>query len=212
MKRKFYAVAHGRQPGIYTDWESTAAQVERFAGTRHKAFDSREQAQDWLDGFLEGQGLRQRAADNVPQGEQAAADNVPPRVDVTLRMPPVSQRRLWPPQQAVDSADPAPLQPASSAATAAAIARAAASTGAGAGAPAADPANDPLPEVFALAGAGAPAADPANDPSPDVFALSEEQQTFVDLVVSLQRNVLLTGVGGTAPVGGTGESAAQLLV
>jgi ribonuclease HI len=46
---KFYAVAHGRVPGIYIDWEKGAApQVLGFASARHRAFKTRDEAAFWL--------------------------------------------------------------------------------------------------------------------------------------------------------------------
>ena len=48
-KKKFYAVATGRQCGIFTDWSITEKQVKGFAGARYKSFSSRADAEKWLD-------------------------------------------------------------------------------------------------------------------------------------------------------------------
>lgn len=50
-KRKFYAVAKGRKPGIYTAWageEGAEAQVKGFQEAMYKSFPSRSAAQAWL--------------------------------------------------------------------------------------------------------------------------------------------------------------------
>ncbi|MFH7326787.1 viroplasmin family protein, partial [Desulfurivibrio sp. C05AmB] len=40
-KKKFYAVAAGRVPGIYDNWPQAKAQVDGFAGARYKGFADR---------------------------------------------------------------------------------------------------------------------------------------------------------------------------
>lgn len=44
-KNRFYVVWKGRTTGIFTDWESCAAQVSGFRGAQYKAFDSRSEAE-----------------------------------------------------------------------------------------------------------------------------------------------------------------------
>ena len=46
--KKYYAVAAGRSPGIFTDWASAEKQVKGFAAAKFKSFSSREEAQIWL--------------------------------------------------------------------------------------------------------------------------------------------------------------------
>ena len=48
MKKKFYAVALGRQCGIFADWPSAEAQVKGFAGARYQGFASEAEARTWL--------------------------------------------------------------------------------------------------------------------------------------------------------------------
>lgn len=43
-KIKYYAVANGRVPGIYTDWPSTQKQVSGYPSARHKKFDTENEA------------------------------------------------------------------------------------------------------------------------------------------------------------------------
>ncbi len=52
-KKKFYVVWKGRRTGIFTTWESCAAQVKGFVGAEYKAFDSRAEAEAALQGKYE---------------------------------------------------------------------------------------------------------------------------------------------------------------
>lgn len=45
---KFYAVRVGRSPGIYTTWDSCAAQVKGYPGAVYKSFKSREEAESFM--------------------------------------------------------------------------------------------------------------------------------------------------------------------
>jgi ribonuclease HI len=63
-KKHFYAVATGRKPGIYRQWEGedgAAAQVRDFPGARYKGFVTLEDAQNWLNG-----NATQTAKDSIP--------------------------------------------------------------------------------------------------------------------------------------------------
>lgn len=42
---KFYVVWQGRKTGIFTDWATCKAQVEKFAGARYKSFPTRAEAE-----------------------------------------------------------------------------------------------------------------------------------------------------------------------
>lgn len=46
---KFYAVAKGRQTGIFTSWPEAEKQVKGHAGARYKSFKTREEAQAFLE-------------------------------------------------------------------------------------------------------------------------------------------------------------------
>ncbi|MEN8257964.1 MAG: ribonuclease HI [Thermodesulfobacteriota bacterium] len=48
VKKKFYAIAVGRTPGIYTKWPDAQAQVMGFAGAKYKGFATRAEALAWL--------------------------------------------------------------------------------------------------------------------------------------------------------------------
>ena len=47
-KPKFYAVARGRRPGVYTDWPTAKSQVHGFDGARYKGFATREEAEAFV--------------------------------------------------------------------------------------------------------------------------------------------------------------------
>ena len=50
--KKFYAVAKGRKPGIYTDWfgpKGAEAQIRGVNGARYKGFATLSEAQQWLE-------------------------------------------------------------------------------------------------------------------------------------------------------------------
>jgi len=47
-KKKFYAIARGRKPGIYDNWPLAEAQVKGFAGAVYKGFETRREAQAFL--------------------------------------------------------------------------------------------------------------------------------------------------------------------
>ena len=44
-KQKYYVVWHGKQLGIYTDWDACKAQVQGVQGAQYKAFDTMAEAQ-----------------------------------------------------------------------------------------------------------------------------------------------------------------------
>ena len=47
-KLKYYAVAVGRDTGIFDTWEDVKPLVDGYHGSLHKSFDTRVQAEDWL--------------------------------------------------------------------------------------------------------------------------------------------------------------------
>ncbi len=47
-KKKYYAVAVGRSPGVFTDWPTAEKQVKGFAGAKFKSFPTRIEAEAWL--------------------------------------------------------------------------------------------------------------------------------------------------------------------
>lgn len=50
-KTKYYAVAVGHVPGIYTDWSEVQAQIKGASGVKQKAFATHAEAQAYVDEF-----------------------------------------------------------------------------------------------------------------------------------------------------------------
>ncbi len=48
-KKKYYAIAVGRNHGIYTDWATAEKQVKGFAAAKFKSFPTRAEAEAWLE-------------------------------------------------------------------------------------------------------------------------------------------------------------------
>ncbi len=70
--RKYYAVAVGRQPGIYTQWfgpTGAHAQVEGFTGARYKGFPTIEAARAFIDDHAAG---RKKAAGKPTRGRSSS--------------------------------------------------------------------------------------------------------------------------------------------
>lgn len=63
VKKKYYAIASGRRPGIYDDWPAALTQVEGYTGARFKGFPTREEAEQWLRNpvFTQGSAAKTRA-------------------------------------------------------------------------------------------------------------------------------------------------------
>lgn len=69
-KKKFYAVAVGRTPGIYTNWPAAEAQVKGFAGAKFKGFASQAEAEGWLDDPV----YSRRVPEKRPESERPLLD------------------------------------------------------------------------------------------------------------------------------------------
>jgi ribonuclease HI len=48
MSKKWYAVAIGRTPGIYRDWNTTKLQVNAYSGAQYQGFSTEQEAQEYL--------------------------------------------------------------------------------------------------------------------------------------------------------------------
>lgn len=46
--QKYYAVQNGREPGVYTDWQSAQAQIVGWTKPKHKAFMTRVEAEAFV--------------------------------------------------------------------------------------------------------------------------------------------------------------------
>jgi len=51
---KFYAVAVGREAGIYTNWEDCKTQIHNFKGAMFKSFKLKEDAEKFVDNEKQG--------------------------------------------------------------------------------------------------------------------------------------------------------------
>ena len=47
-RKKFYAVAIGRKPGIYHSWPACKKQVHRYGGARFKGFETEEECRRYI--------------------------------------------------------------------------------------------------------------------------------------------------------------------
>jgi hypothetical protein len=61
---KYYAVAKGRKPGIYTVWRDAQKEVNGFSGSRFKGFKVRDDAEEWM---AENLGKAESSGNETPQ-------------------------------------------------------------------------------------------------------------------------------------------------
>lgn len=52
-KKKYYAVAKGKTPGIYFTWDDCKAQIEHVSGAVYKGFETLSEAESFVTGFLQ---------------------------------------------------------------------------------------------------------------------------------------------------------------
>jgi ribonuclease HI len=87
-KKKFYAVAKGRNTGIFSAWfgpEGAEAQIKGFAGARYKGFSTIEEARQWLKEMehAEPAGRKVRKSPGRPEKAPAPTAVVPLKADKT---------------------------------------------------------------------------------------------------------------------------------
>lgn len=70
---KFYAVRKGRVPGIYTTWDSCAAQVKGYPGAVYKSFKTQEEARSFMDNDL-SQPKQSAGTDGSPTSSVPSVD------------------------------------------------------------------------------------------------------------------------------------------
>lgn len=71
-KKKYYAVAQGRKPGIYEKWagpEGAQAQVIRFPGAIFKGFPTKQEAREFLNHRSADRGEPQASSGPSPKGQ-----------------------------------------------------------------------------------------------------------------------------------------------
>lgn len=68
MAKKYYAVAKGRNVGVYTDWASAEREVKGFAGAKYKGFRSEAEARAWLENpvYVKSKQKKRRSPEDVP--------------------------------------------------------------------------------------------------------------------------------------------------
>ncbi len=75
-KQKYYVVWQGKQPGIYTDWESCKEQVAGVQGAQYKSFDTKLEAEQAIRlPYRSVVAQTQRPAPTAPQGILYVDDN-----------------------------------------------------------------------------------------------------------------------------------------
>lgn len=77
-KKKFYAVAVGRESGIFTDWPTTETLVKGFPGAKYKSFPSQAAAERWLENpvYAKKTSSSGKISQNNIQSEEDSADIV----------------------------------------------------------------------------------------------------------------------------------------
>lgn len=88
-KMPFYAVQLGRATGVYTSWPDCQKQVKGFKGAKYKKFDSREDAEEFINSSRPCRGHLNRPATS------AADENIPVYKLGTRTMCPVSEPRSF---------------------------------------------------------------------------------------------------------------------
>ena len=78
--KKYYAIASGRNPGIYDNWSAAQAQVTGYPGAKFKGFPSREEAEAWMKKPT----YRQPAVRTTPRARASSSDTSPKAGEVTI--------------------------------------------------------------------------------------------------------------------------------
>jgi ribonuclease HI len=80
--KKYYAIAVGRKPGIYTNWPDAQAQVKGFPGAKFKGFGTKVAAQEWLENPVYGTAGSKRP--RKPQSKYPKQDVQPQKDEITI--------------------------------------------------------------------------------------------------------------------------------
>lgn len=76
MAKKFYAVKHGRTPGIYNSWADCKAQVDGFSGATYKSFPTKQEAEAFVGGICSSK------KGNHPKENTQIHQNIPDISDI----------------------------------------------------------------------------------------------------------------------------------
>ena len=68
MAKKFYVVWEGRRTGIFTDWDTCKAQIDKFAGARYKSYKTRSEAESAYKSGAKAAIAKAKAAPKKPSG------------------------------------------------------------------------------------------------------------------------------------------------
>lgn len=71
---KYYAVAKGICPGVYTSWGDTKAQIDGYKGAKYKSFATEKEAKDFVKG-VEPQSLQKESNQNFPLGKLVSVED-----------------------------------------------------------------------------------------------------------------------------------------
>lgn len=78
--KKFYAIASGRKPGIYTNWPAAQAQVAGYPGAKYKGFPTRAEAEAWIKNPL----YSSKAAKIGQRAKPSDTETSPQKEEVTI--------------------------------------------------------------------------------------------------------------------------------
>ncbi|KAL2162577.1 hypothetical protein VTH06DRAFT_7491 [Thermothelomyces fergusii] len=86
---RFYGVAVGREPGVYTDWSAAQAAIIGWKGPKYRKFDTREEA----EAFVRSYGASSRGAPSTADAEtgqdgEGSVEEQPPKKARTAAKPP----------------------------------------------------------------------------------------------------------------------------
>ena len=70
---KFYGVAVGNVPGVYTDWDTASEQIKNVKGPKYKRFTTRAEAEEFVkSGGIGGKTVKKETKSSVVVTEPAA--------------------------------------------------------------------------------------------------------------------------------------------
>lgn len=67
---RFYAVAVGKKPGIYTEWPAAQAAYTGVKAPKYKKFDTKQAAEEWLRSFEHSQATFELGDENDNEDEE----------------------------------------------------------------------------------------------------------------------------------------------
>jgi ribonuclease HI len=83
-KKKFYAIAVGRKPGIYDNWAAAQAQVTGYQGAKFKGFPTRAAAEAWMKNPIYSQSAVKKTRQAKPSIADISSKTGPKTGEVTI--------------------------------------------------------------------------------------------------------------------------------